>query len=428
MKRQFGIYEDTGHRVVGNLKTAELKMKRITDKLKKIKYQDITGVFLFILVLIPAMLKRLSLKRAGKQLWLVSEHGTARDNGYCFYKYLREEHPELDIRYAMYFEGNDYRKMRRLGGLIKWGGLKHYYYYMAATWNVTSHKNGNPNQMIFTVLQKLGFFNNVIFLQHGVLYQDFPMFHRDRCSFRLFICGASPEYEFVKDRYGYRENEVKYTGLARFDQLYDAKTDSRMILFIPTWRRWLSDRETFGKSEYYRRTEEVLCNPQLEELLKATGKTLFFYPHMGSWEYADMFRSDKAHIRVLDPRKTDIQKLLMKGAVMITDYSSICTDFAYMGKPVIYYQYDHEEYIRGHCLAGQKYTGKWEEYSYFDFERDGFGPVVHSVRELTEQLEVLLQKGFKVSAEYKERTTNFFGLKDTHNCDRIYGEIMQLDR
>ena len=80
MKRQFGIYEDTGHRVVGNLKTAELRMKRITDKLKKIKYQDVTGVFLFILVLIPAMLKRLSLKRAGKQLWLVSAHGTARDN------------------------------------------------------------------------------------------------------------------------------------------------------------------------------------------------------------------------------------------------------------------------------------------------------------------------------------------------------------
>ena len=41
-------------------------------------------------------------------------------------------------------------------------------------------KNGTPNHMLFSVLRlKLNLYNNFVFLQHGVLYQNHEMFHKN---------------------------------------------------------------------------------------------------------------------------------------------------------------------------------------------------------------------------------------------------------
>ena len=37
-----------------------------------------------------------------RELWLVCERGNdARDNGYWFYRYLKEKHPEINARYVI---------------------------------------------------------------------------------------------------------------------------------------------------------------------------------------------------------------------------------------------------------------------------------------------------------------------------------------
>lgn len=37
-----------------------------------------------------------------KSIWLISERGTdARDNGYHFFRYLREKHPEIECYYVI---------------------------------------------------------------------------------------------------------------------------------------------------------------------------------------------------------------------------------------------------------------------------------------------------------------------------------------
>ena len=46
-----------------------------------------------------------------RELWLVCERGNdARDNGYWFYRYLKEKHPEINARYVTVLTG---RKSRR---------------------------------------------------------------------------------------------------------------------------------------------------------------------------------------------------------------------------------------------------------------------------------------------------------------------------
>ena len=54
----------------------------------------------------------------------------------------------------------------------------------------------------------------------------------------------------------------------------------------------------------------------------------------------------------------------MDCALLVTDYSSVFFDVAFLRKPVVYYQFDEEEFRKYHYQKG-----------YFDFRRDGFGPV-----------------------------------------------------
>ncbi|MFP3821923.1 CDP-glycerol glycerophosphotransferase family protein, partial [Bacillus sp. SIMBA_008] len=70
------------------------------------------------------------------------------------------------------------------------------------------------------------------------------------------VCVSSVyEKKMMMDHFGYKESEVKVTGLSRFDHLANFKTTDdnrdREILIMPTWREWLNTEETFLKSDYY---------------------------------------------------------------------------------------------------------------------------------------------------------------------------------
>lgn len=379
--------------------------------LKKISIKDILGIFIFVILIIPAFIRKHILK---KELWLVCEHLTARDNGYFFFKYMRENHPEIDCYYAIDYKHNDFEKVKPLGNTVKWGSLKHYYYYMSATQNVVAHKNGNPNHMVFSLLLKyLKLYNNVTFLQHGVLYQNFEMFHKKNCYFKNFVCGAKPEYEFVNKKFGYDKNEVKYTGLARFDNLHNTKPNKKIILYMPTWRRYLADKDELEHSNYYKKIMSFINSKELEELLLKNKMELYFCPHNGLNKGMDLFYSKNKNVKIIDISKADIQELLISGSILITDFSSLHTDFAYMNKPIIYYQYDKDDYNKKHVGPSYKDT-------YYSFEKDGFGKVTSTEDKLIEELDRIIKRGVCPEDKYIKRTKAFFELHDNKNCERIY--------
>ena len=45
----------------------------------------------------------------------------ARDNGYWFFKYLREKHPEQSCVYAIKKKSVDYQKVAKLGRTVEYG-------------------------------------------------------------------------------------------------------------------------------------------------------------------------------------------------------------------------------------------------------------------------------------------------------------------
>lgn len=398
-------------------------MKKYFSKLKYIKLSEILGVFIFIGMVVPALIFKVINKAKKRKLWLVSElKDTCRDNGYHFFKYMREKHPEEYTFYVIDKKSKDYEKISKYGNIISYGGLWFWLYYMAADINIGTNKAFDPDHPLFYFLHKyLNLYNNCVFLQHGITKDDAPMFYYKNAKFKLFICGAKPEYEFIKKNFGYPEENIAYTGFARFDNLHENIIKSKQILIMPTWRNWLgrevnflSSIEDFNNTEYYKQWNGLLNNKDFVEYIEQEDLNVKFYPHYQMSNYVDKFSVSSENIQILNNSDEDIQSLLKKSAILITDYSSVYMDFAYMRKPIIYFQFDREEY-----------RSKQLQQGYFDYDRDGFGDVVNSVNDVIDKI-----KGFKcdytVEKKYLKRMEDFFELRDRNNCERIYKAIKDM--
>ena len=97
--------------------------------------------------------------------------------------------------------------------------------------------------------------------------------------------------------------------------------------------------------------------------------------------------------------------------IVITDYSSLMFDYAVLGRPLIFFTYDLEEYrdeLRGFNL---------------DFEKEAPGPllrrscqIVDAVRHIDETVESYSS----LYARFRERYCTF---ETGHACEQIYSKV-----
>lgn len=355
-----------------------------------------------------------------KDIYIVCERGTdARDNGYHMFKYIVEHHPEKNVYYIIDKKSVDYQKVAQLGRVINYKSWKHVLYFIAARKKISSHIMGYAPGTPYLFQRIKRYFKipgKHILLQHGVIYNNLIGLHADQARMDLFICGAKPEYEFVKRTFGHPEGVVCYTGLARYDNLHNHVTNNE-ILIMPTWRMYLSNlsKEDFVRSDYYVHWDEVLKNPHLSDILQEHNLKLVFYPHYEMQKFIDCFKIENENVVIANFDGYDVQKLLIDAKLLITDYSSVFFDFAYMKKPCIYYQFDKSEFYSQHYKQG-----------YFDYSKNGFGEVATDIDELLEALKKNLDLNFSLETTYAERIDHFFELHDTHNCERIFEAVEAL--
>ncbi|HBI60153.1 MAG TPA: teichoic acid biosynthesis protein B [Lachnospiraceae bacterium] len=397
--------------------------QRFWNKLREVSLNDFWHIILFLLALFPAFIY----KKKRRHLWLICENKEeARDNGYWLFHYIREKEPDVDVVYAIAPDSPDYDKVASLGKTVAYGTWKHWIYYLAAEINISSQKGGKPNAAVCYFLEVYGIRNNLrVFLQHGITKDDASFLHYENSKISLFVTSTQREYEYVRDNFNYPAGYVKLLGMCRFDNLHKAVTNEKQILVMPTWRSWISPPSN-GKaefegireiknSEYFRGWDSFLQYPRLHCFLEEQDKYLVFYQHREMRKFKGLFQSFSPRIQIAEDNSYDVQSLLMESAYLITDYSSIAMDFAYMGKPLSYYQFDYE-----------KFREKQYSEGYFSYEADGFGPVCYTKEELMNTLLNYLRNGFPDEEKYKKRRENFFTLKDTENCKRNFEAIREL--
>lgn len=378
-------------------------MKNILLRWKQIKF--IPWVFLF--KFIGFFIK--------KKHWVIFERGVdARDNGYFFYKYVKENHPEQKVYYVIDRNSADFYKVKE--DAVAYGTIKSYWMIAVANKIISSHYGAGIPHMNNKTFKLCGFEKNYYFLQHGIIKDKLTALFGSEISVKLFVCGAAPEYEYVKETYGHPDGVVQYTGLARYDSLHDFQVKNQ-ILLMPTWRTTIHGQTDITDSMYYKQWQGVLQNKRLKEFLEKNNVQLIFYPHFEVQRFTHDFMSDSENVKIADFENYDVQTLLKESKLLVTDYSSVYFDFAYMKKPVVYFQFDREEFF-----------GKHYEKGYFDYDTMGFGDVCFDVESTVDSILKIAKNNFVPEDIYADRRKSFFPLDDTKNCERIYEIVNKSKR
>lgn len=403
------------------------KIKSFIHELNYLKAENFIEILIFIISIIPIILFKIYSKIFKKKIWLICEDkNEARDNGFCFFKYLREKHPELKTYYAISYKSKDFDKVRKIGKTVRYGGIFHWMLYFGCKYNISSQKAGKPDAAICYVLEQLRIIRNKsVFLQHGITINKADWLFYPNTKMRLFICGAKPEFEYVKKYFEYPEENVVYTGFSRFDDYHSIAVNKKILLLIPSWREWIAskneysnkyeDVSKFTNTEYYKKYQELINDAELKDFLEQNDLTMYFYPHRNMQKYISDFTTGSNNIKIVNNKNMDIRQLLMESAVMITDYSSVALDFAYMKKPVIYYQFDEKRFREAQYAEG-----------YYDYRKNGLGTVTTTCADTVKLLKKLYLNDLKMSQEFEKIHHDFFELWDNHNNERIYNEIIKI--
>lgn len=356
-------------------------------------------------------------------LWLLAERGReARDNAYHLFRYLALYHPELNICYVADKALPDYERVRRLGRVVQYRSFKHYVLCAASEMKISTHILGyTPDIEKYYMLDKLhAVRGRRVFLRHGILVNDILWYHYPNVRTDLYVCTLPQEQEFIERVFNHPRGVVRRLWLCRFDALASAVAapPKRQVLIMPTWRAYAVEgktRQQFCQTEYFERWQELLNSPALSRLLEQYDYSLIFYPHYEVQRFLGAFSSGSGRIQLAALGEYDVQELLISSQVLITDFSSVHFDFAYLKKPVLYYQFDERQYYAGHYRRG-----------YFDYRADGFGCVTVEAGALLAALEAALAGGGKMAEPYLQRAQAAFEGLEANSCERTYKAIMEL--
>ena len=269
------------------------------------------------------------------------------------------------------------------------------------------------------------------FLQHGVIKDDLSAWLNPK-DIGTFVTSTVQEHASIAGDhtpYRFTTREVQLTGLPRFDRLLERAAavpeDARdLVLVAPTWRRDLMptllpgqqrrelDVEHALASDLVRNWTAFLADRRLAEAAAAHGARIGFLPHPNLQPllpHLDL----PAHVEKVT-YQGDVQELFARTRALVTDFSSVAFNAAYLDRSVVYFQFDED------VVLGGGHVGRG---GYFDYRRDGFGPVTVTPEDAVQATIDALDHGRTPASPYAERIAATFPERDGRCCERVVAAI-----
>lgn len=370
-----------------------------------------------------------------KKIWLLSDRFIkAGDNAEHLFKYImKNKSSEIEPYFVLSEGSEDYERIKKIGKVISYGSKEYMLKFLLSDKIISSNATDaemnafNNYQVYMRDLYQFDY----IFLQHGIIKDDLSNWlNKINKNLKIFVTAGKEEYKsIINGNYAYDENVVKLTGLPRYDCLKEEsekKKKEKYILFMPTWRKKLEgkvDPDTgenlynpaFCESDFFKFYNRLINDERLLACMRKHGYKgkLCLHPLMAV-QYEDFAENDCIQV---NGEYINYQEEFVKGSLLITDYSSTFFDFAYLKKPVIYAQFDEEEFFSGE----HTYTK-----GYFDYRTAGFGPVCTDYDSTVEEIINAIDRGCVLEDQYLSRIEDFYAYTDQNNCKRVYEEIKNL--
>lgn len=364
-----------------------------------------------------------------KPLWLVSDRVMkAGDNGEALFRHL-QQYRNVDARFVLDKRSPNYAQMKKVGRVVP---ANTYWYKLALLMSQVLISSSaevefyNPFNGYSSPYRSLLADIPFVFLQHGVTKDDQSRWlQKSNKNLAGFITSGMPEYEsIIHGNYEYTEKQVWLTGMPRFDRLY--RQDEKWITIMPTWRRYLMSgwdakddywqlKPGAENSQYIQFYRDLLNDPRLLAKAKELGYRLKFLPHPNLQTHLDLFNPNP-DVDFLG-RETSYRDIYARSSLVVTDYSSAVFDFAYLRQPVVYTQFDAQEFFAGEHVY---------EKGYFEYERDGFGEVEYTLQDTIDRIIDYMERGCQLKEEYRQRIDGFFAFNDQNNSQRVYEKLLEL--
>lgn len=364
-----------------------------------------------------------------KQTWMTFDQlFKGGDNGEYFFRYVDNlKRDDLDIYYVINKDSDDYKRLKENHKNVLGFNTIYHKLMTLHTDNVFATRVDVKLYCGFgPELDKYfrGLLDYKIFcLQHGLTIQRIAQYqNRLFDNTRLYFCVSPYEIDnLMHPVYGYERDVLKLTGAPRFDGLVN--NDKRQILITPTWRRnvtsgtnkkgYMHDYSpNFKSTEYFRLYNSLINDERLIECAKRCGYRLIYLLHpILSPQIDDFDRNDYVEILAGANNDLNYEKILTESSLMVTDYSGVQFDFAYMRKPIVYYHPD--------TLPPQYDAGG------LDYDTMSFGPVCKNHEQIVDQLCAYMEKDCKLEQVYIDRANHFFAFDDHNNCKRVFEAAME---
>jgi hypothetical protein len=352
-----------------------------------------------------------------RPIWLFMDKVYASgDCGESLFRQVCDAHPEIDARYVL--NANVQPSSTLLpyrDRIIHPGSTDHLIAYANAEVVWTTYASPLPYNG-FTGLRShvmRDLLDGRIFhIQHGLSMQALErMMHRSKAGIDRYYCASKYEIENLSQpEYGYRPDQLVHAGIPRFDELSNRR--ERRIMIAPTWRPEITaapdavnharKRNTdFEQSDFYQIYRALLENRRLLDCARETGYHIDFALHPYLLANADAFlpeqsvadSNDIVHL-VLPDNTHPYAGFLERAALLVTDYSGVQYDFAWMRKPLVYFQPPE--------LPPQYGVGA------MDYHKRGFGPVTTSIDALVDALCDAMHTNCMLADNYRACIEDFF--------------------
>lgn len=362
-----------------------------------------------ILQVIDVVLPR---ARNKDEIWLVGENQgeCLGDNGYAFYSFCRQAHPDAAVYFLV--KNRTVRLRQEFASdpnVVRYGSARHMRLFVKS--GVQFYTHTYRDLLYRRLFELLGRRKKLVYLHHGTLgFKKFDAFyHKHRNRMSIFTVGSEMERKLLVGQADVDADRVRVTGYARTDLLSAKKPTIRQVLYIPTHRRHLG---RLAEEQFGGHIRTLLSDARLLESLERCNMTLklCFHAHTRKAMAFDMHLPPA--VRIVDPERESVRELLAESEIMITDYSSVCWDFIAMGKPVVFYRFDLASYRSARD-------------SYIDLEDQSYGPVVTTRDELLSHLERLMSKSIEAPAEVMTSMGMVSSDGNWSICARIYAIVMQ---
>lgn len=366
-----------------------------------------------------------------RPIWLfIDKIYKGGDSSEYLYHYVKETDSRVRSYYLLDESSPDYKRFQQMGDKpLKRRSLAHRLVFLSADWIIISNStvfafNDFSTKNSAYIRDLIHF--HVACVQHGMSVQKIAVAqNRLRDNIELYFCASCYEIEnLMKPVYDYADYSIlKLTGVPRYDGLVNR--DKKQILISPTWRMQaavpVSKNESverdynplFRETTYYQVYNSLINDLRLLEAARRYGYRIIYVLHpIVSPQAGDFETNDFVEI-IPATGEMSYEKIFCESSLMVTDFSGVQFDFAYMRKPLVYLH---------HRLIPQHY-----EEGTFHYDSMAFGEICHDNEELISLLCDYMAHGCVMKEKYRRRADDFFAYDDHKNCERIYQEMKKFN-